>query len=647
MKASFKKAIAAAAAAVTALCGMAVGVGAAAADDSTPPHYTEYASTASGKLTVNAPNGTTGHTLTAYLVAAYNKDYAAYTDTDSAVTSGTAKAGNLNIDTFRYVVHDSDETAIENALTTAGVTAEASGSQTAAEEGLKSLTGVSATSPYGYDVNTNTASAQERKFADALAALLNDTDTTKKWTPSISKDLTLGQENTLTPEGLYLVIDTYKQDDDKVANSTQSVPMLVGTTFATLTVTDENDPNKNLGVGTIDMKNTTAPITKQVVGKDGTTPNNHPSYNIGDTVFFQLTTTIPDFTGYASDPTLKSATTRLFNIVDTFQDGSFEAQKVESVTDKTAVDKTTNQPLALNPGTDYDVTGESTNTLTVDLKRLVNGAAGAQTGWKAGDEIVVIVSATLAKGATTTDSPNVDAADKTGADPQGNYNKVELNYSNNPSDNSKMNNVPGPTVNVYSFNLNLNKVGPDGKSPVSGAGFTVKTGETTYKFTKQTDSATGKVTYVVDNVSGTTDQVLSGEDGTISIKGLDAGTYTVEETKVPSGYFSGARPTFTVTIADTSYQNDKTNNAPKGTADGAGDDWLTGLTYTTFTPDFFNLVTQDNADKDGFTVKNVKSVTQLPKTGAAGIAFFSFIGLALIAAAAFFAIRARKAAKIA
>lgn len=628
MKASFKKAIAAAAAAVTALCGMAVGVGAASADDSTPTHYGTYASTASGKLTVNPPDGTTGtgHTLKAYLVAAYNKDYAAKDD------------NTLNFDTFRYVVNDNDETAIENALKTAepDTTFAGSGSQTAAEEGLKSLTGVSdsAKSFYGYKPNTNIPSATERGFADALAALLNDTDTTKKWTPSISQDLTLGQANTLTPEGLYLVIDTYKQDDDKVANSTQSVPMLVGTTFANL----KDAGNTAMGMGTIHMKNTTAPITKQVVGKDLATPNNKPSYNIGDTVYFQLTTNIPDFTGYASDPTLNTEKTRQFNIVDYFQPGSFSFtdQSVLSVKDDT-------QSHDLTKDTDYVVTlDKDKNTLTVGLEKLVNGAGGAYPDWEAGDDIVVIVSATLAQGATTTDSPTTDpTVNKHGVDPNGNYNKVELNYSNNPSDNSKKNTVPGPTVNVYSFNLNLEKVGPDGPdgnpTHVPGAGFTVTNGKDTVKFTKQNGA------YVVDP-TGSTSEVLSDGEGNISIKGLDAGTYTVTETKVPSGYFSVAPPKFTVTIDDTSYQNDETNNAPKGTAKGAGDDWLTKLTYT-LTPDSFNLVTQKTTDKDGFTVKNVKSVTQLPKTGAAGIAFFSFIGLALIAAAAFFAIRARKAAK--
>ena len=47
------------------------------------------------------------------------------------------------------------------------------------------------------------------------------------------------------------------------------------------------------------------------------------------------------------------------------------------------------------------------------------------------------------------------------------------------------------------------------------------------------------------------------------------------------------------------------------------------------------------------TVKNFTSITQLPKTGAAGIALFSVIGLALVAAAAMFGIRARKASHLA
>ena len=208
MKTSLKRFFAGVAAAAMAVGGLALGAGAAQAVDpvaSTNP----VASTKAGSLTVKAANGTTGHTLKAYLVAAYNKDYEAYPQTDKN------KPGQLNFDTFKYVVPSADELAVKDALTAAGVKVSASGSASIAEEGLKQLTGQSAGTPFGYTDGTATASAAERKFADALAKKLTATDSTK-WTPSNVQDLTPGDGKftaDLNPEGLYLVVDTYAQKD--------------------------------------------------------------------------------------------------------------------------------------------------------------------------------------------------------------------------------------------------------------------------------------------------------------------------------------------------------------------------------------------------------------------------------------------------
>ena len=451
MKTSLKRFFAGVAAAAMAVGGLALGATSAQAAD-------PVASTQKGSLTVKAANGTTGHTLKAYLVAAYNKDYEAYPQTDKN------KPGQLNFDTFKYVVPSADELAVEDALTAAGVKASASGSSSIAEEGLKQLTGQSAGTSFGYTDGTATASAAERKFADALAKKLTATDSTK-WTPSNVQDLTPGDGKftaDLNPEGLYLVVDTYAQKDG--SKSTQSVPMLVGTKFANAAITTQP-----AGVGEVDMKNVTVPVHKEVVTDNtGKAANNTPSYNIGDTVYFHLSTTIPDYSGYAADPTLSDPTgktIRQLSLDDEFEADKFTGTKVVSVKDSTTA--IGDQQGVLENGKDYDVTGEDTDKVTVDLKRLVNGADGAKTGWKTGDVIDVIVSGVLSANATTTDTVN-NAPDKTGIDSNGNYNKVTLNYSNNPKDNSQQNNVPGDTVNVYSFNLNVHKVNQD-NNPLGGA----------------------------------------------------------------------------------------------------------------------------------------------------------------------------------
>ncbi len=631
MKTSLKRFFAGVAAAAMAVGGLALGAGAAQAVDPVASPNPE-ASTKAGSLTVNAPNGTAGHALKAYLVAAYNKDYEAYPQTDND------KAGQLNFDTFKYVVPPADESAVKAALKAAGVTASASGSATAAEEGLKQLTGQNNGTPFGYTDGTATQSAAERKFADNLADAIKN----GSWAPSNKQPLT---ENAtaktftanLDPEGLYLVVDTYTQMDG--SNSTQSVPMLVGTKFANTAVTTQP-----AGVGEVDMKNVTVPVHNEVVTDNtGAAANNTPSYNIGDTVYFHLSTTIPDYSGYAADPTLSDPTgktIRQLNLVDMFETGMFSGTKVVSVKDDTTA--IGDQQGVLENRKDYDVQGEDTDTVTVDLKRLVNGADGAKTGWKTGDVIDVIVSGVLSANATTTDKANTDAPDKTGADPKGNSNKVTLNYSNNPKDNSQQNNVPGDTVNVYSFNLNVHKVNQD-NNPLGGAEFKIvdKADEATpLQFTVSGST----YTHAKKDTDGATETLKSDTNGNIAVKGLKAGTYVVTETKAPAGFFQGALPSYTVTIAE-NYTNDKTNTTRTSTK--SGDDWLDTLTYSTDTPDNYGLVTKDTTSPSTWTVKNVKSITQLPRTGAAGIAFFSIIGVAVVALAALFAVRARKASRLA
>lgn len=621
MRATIKRLLSGVAAVAIATVGLVSGAGTANAATPTP----------SGTITVNAA-ATAGHTLTAYKIASYNSDYQSQKETGKSSTSD-----DLDLDTFQYVIDSSDSSAINTALTAAGIT-------TTGADGLKQLTGDSSSAPYGYTSGTSTASASERKFADSLASQL----TLKAWTPSSSTTLTANTA-TAVPEGLYLVIDTY----DGSANSTQSVPMIVGSTLADADVNSEG--STALSLGTIDLKNTTSVVTKQVTNESGN-PDQTPDYNFGDTVYFTLTTKIPNYDGYASDSTLQDSTkTRLLSLTDTFQAESFTHQKIEKVT----VGSST---TALTVGTDYDVVDGLSNTpptLTVDLKKLVNGYTGASTTWKSGDTVTVLVSAKLSSTATTTDTPTTagtgstaEGSDDYGADANGNYNKVTLKYSNTPSDNSKQNTVPGDTVNVYSFEFNVHKTASDGTTSLAGAQFTISDASGNYyKFdgTEWTTTTTAPTALSAIDPNSTTlpdktsDGIfISGTDGKIAVKGLKAGTYTVTEIKAPAGYLDLTLPSYTVTVGASYTQDDKNQAA----GSSAGDNWLTGLTYEYTNKPATGLVDATD-NKSTATVKNITSITQLPKTGAAGIALFSVIGLALVAAAAMFGIRARKASHLA
>ena len=137
---------------------MALGVVSAQAADDTD-----------GTITVTASNGTASHTLAAYKIAAYNSGmYQA------------ASGGTLDKTTFNYIVDSKDGDAIESALLSAGISENASGTLTKAQEGLKKLSGDDSSgnpNTYGYQAGTNTRNSSERKFADALAEKTSNTDT--------------------------------------------------------------------------------------------------------------------------------------------------------------------------------------------------------------------------------------------------------------------------------------------------------------------------------------------------------------------------------------------------------------------------------------------------------------------------------------
>lgn len=650
MKTSLKRFFAGVAAAAMAVGGLALGATSAQAAGS-------VASNQKGSLTVNAANGTTGHTLKAYLVAAYNSDYQAASD------------GSLNFDTFKYVVtkdngtKSNDESAVKAALTDAGVTAKASGSASAAEEGLKQLTGQSADSSFGYKDPVED-SAKERLFADSLAAKLTATDSTK-WTPSNAQDLTAGDGKftaDLNPEGLYLVVDSYTPAAGS-NKSTQSVPMLVGTKFANTAITTQP-----AGVGEVDMKNTEVPVTKQVVENDDpTTPYKTPSYSLGDTVTFELSTTIPNYAGYkknAADPTATDA--RKLVLTDTFEQN---AKNMIPFSDPTvAVDgvKLYRNGAEVTDGvltkdTDYTA-AETTDGSTVtgmkfDFGKLVNGngTTAKNIAWQTGDVIKVVLKATLNENAFVTDKASSGAL-VSGVDPVGNANSVKVDFSDHTATGDHA--VNGPTVNVYSFKFNLVKqYVKDPSTKLANAQFTIKDSHGNYlKFADGKWVTAGINEPIASDAYDTTDKTVDAtkfagtgifvtrSNGEIAFDGLKADTYTVHEIKAPKGYFQNALPSFDVKI-DAGWNNDESNKAA-GNKAISGDQSLKNVTYKYDTTNANGLVTATN-DTSSVTVDNVTSITELPKTGAAGIAFFSIIGVAIVAMAALFAVRARKAAKMA
>lgn len=171
----------------------------------------------------------------------------------------------------------------------------------------------------------------------------------------------------------------------------------------------------------------------------------------------------------------------------------------------------------------------------------------------------------------------------------------------------------GKTV-LKTYGFQFTKIGKEGNEakPLAGAEFVVKNAEG--KFLKQAeDGAWSFVPYQNDAKKFTTEN-----DGLVEVAGLAAGTYTVVETQAPTGYASNFRVTFKVEITDE------------------------GL--VTFEPDALHQVQpKDNTTANATaTVLNVKNVTQLPLTGAAGTVLFTVVALLVGGAGVAVAVKSRR-----
>ena len=161
------------------------------------------------------------------------------------------------------------------------------------------------------------------------------------------------------------------------------------------------------------------------------------------------------------------------------------------------------------------------------------------------------------------------------------------------------------------YGFQFKKIGVDNDAnALAGAQFVVKKKDG--KFLKQ-DTESKAWSSVDDQTNATV--FTSGADGLVQFKGLAAGDYTIMETSAPSGYAQNFRVTFDVSIAE------------NGTV--------------TFKQDLLHQVTLP-ADDQIATVKNVKSITQLPLTGAAGTTLFTVVALLVAGAGVTVAVKSRQ-----
>lgn len=322
--------------------------------------------------------------------------------------------------------------------------------------------------------------------------------------------------------------------------------------------------------------------------------------NIGDTVTFRLTGTLPS--NYADYETYK------YVFHDTMSAGlTFNSGSVTVKVDGNTIDSSKYSVVTSN--LDDNCTFE---VVFADLKT----ASPAAT---ANSKIVVEYTATLNSNAAIGSS--------------GNPNTVILEFSNNPNATGDGTPTTGKTpedkVIVFAYELDVTKVDGAKKDEngnytktLKDAEFVLYRGEgenIEYAVVDENSKISGwtKTLTVPEGQTGTAASVLkSGADGTFKVTGLDADTYYLKETKAPAGYNQLTDPIKIVISATV----DTSENNPA----------LTALTIKVGEGDVQNGTLSTGIV--AMTVEN-NAGSLLPSTGGIGTTIFYVVGGLFVVAA--------------
>ena len=189
------------------------------------------------------------------------------------------------------------------------------------------------------------------------------------------------------------------------------------------------------------------------------------------------------------------------------------------------------------------------------------------------------VTVTVIYNAHLNENAAIEKTDKTGvATSYSNVNKVSLEYSNNPNvtgsgdsatagDDEETGTTPDDYVWVFTYEVdNVKYKNSQGSgNELAGAEFKLYASDGTTEIGLIYDSTLAAYRPVKTGETATV--MTSASTGIFNIKGLDAGTYVLKETKAPTGYT--AADDTTITIAATHQETDTTGATAKLSLDGS------------------------------------------------------------------------------
>ena len=333
--------------------------------------------------------------------------------------------------------------------------------------------------------------------------------------------------------------------------------------------------------------------------------NDAADYNIGDAVPFELIGTVPEnFTDYDS---------YYYAFHDTLSKGLTKPDLTKLTVEhyKVEKDETTGElaykPVATLAAGLYEpnavVNDNGTTSLDIVFENLRN-----VPNLTADSLLIVRYNAVL----------NNDAV----IGLPGNENEVYLQYSNNPY-NETTGKTPEDKVIVFTYQLDVNKVDPDGNN-LKDAEFILKNADGKYY-----NSHSEGDSYWVDGEKNA-EVLTSNAQGLFEVKGIDNGEYFLKETKAPEGFKKlEGEIKFTVDAKLIS-RNAESEDAPQ-TWEGVPEIALSSFSATLQDNPAAELVSVEN-ETVSLKVTNT-DVYDLPGTGGIGTTVFYIAGGVLVAAA--------------
>ena len=435
---------------------------------------------------------------------------------------------------------------------------------------------------------------------------------------NVFTEIPAGAASVQLDTGYYLLVDTGNPDGSSIDAYNSA---LLQITNQKITI------KKKYDVPTVDKA-----VKDKVDGEAGEAVD----VNIGDSVYFVLTGTLPENLGdyetykYAFTDELSAGLKYNGNAgakVYLFKDGDTgngaDGNKVD-ITGSFTITHTAAVPA--NPAG-----GGGTLEVSIDDLKGVEGVS-------AGGAIVVEYSAELTADAVTGGN--------------GNDNTVKLTYSNNPNADASgdpsedTGETPEDKTIVFTYKLDGTKVdGTNTDKTLKDAKFVLfrlKKGETEPSYTEMDGKKIptnveyalvigGKLEGWTENretaigTNGNGEGILvSDGNGLFGVSGLDAGTYYLEETKAPAGYNLLEKPVKLTIQAEISQGDDEAKEDPS----------LTQVEIVTLDKDGQEAPTEgDKTDGSVDLVVQNNAGALLPSTGGMGTTLFYIVGAALVLAA--------------